>query len=130
MLLVNGRTIIYIPADEVVSRAICQPQLQDQPKQYPPLVSLFYTPPPHIPACPDRDVVPIRTSFLSDGQSLNSISYLVHATPWQIITTTNAYQRHRLSLRLYDYEAARNWNAPTPAGQHFWYYPSIPNYRD
>jgi hypothetical protein len=130
VLLVNGRTIVYIPADKVVSRAICQPQLQDQPKQYPPLVSLFYTPPPHIPACPDRDVVSIRTSFLSDGQSLNSISYLVHAAPWQIITTTNAYQGHRLSLRLYDYEAARNWNAPTPAGQHFWYYPPIPDYRD
>lgn len=128
VLLVNGRTIVYLPAGKVVSRAICQPQLLDQPRQYPPLISLFYTPPPHIPACPASDIVPIRTSFLSGGQSLNSISFLVHVPPQQIIATTNAYQRQMLSLKLYDYEVAGNWNAPTPAGQHFWYYPPIPDY--
>jgi hypothetical protein len=71
VLLVNRRTIIYIPAANVVSRAVCQPQLQDQPKPYPPLITLFYSAPPHIPACPDRDVVAIEVA--NDWNSPTSV---------------------------------------------------------
>jgi hypothetical protein len=45
--------------------------------------------------------------------------------PYRIISITNDYQHGLLSAALRAYECKHDWNAPTPVGQHFWYYPSI-----
>ena len=55
VLLAESRTIVYIPADEVVSRSVCQPKMLDQPKQHPPLIPWLYHPPPKLPVCPPVD---------------------------------------------------------------------------
>jgi hypothetical protein len=118
VLLLNSRTIVYLHTAEVADRAVCQAGQQDQPYPYPPLFRIFYTPPPHIPSC-----VPKISSIRSDGESLNAISSAVHISPRHIISITNAYQHQRLSAALRAYEKCADWNAPTPTGQHFWYYP-------
>jgi hypothetical protein len=48
---------------------------------------------------------------------------MIHVQPERIISITNAYQRGLLSAALRAYECKHDWNAPTPSGQHFWYYP-------
>jgi hypothetical protein len=125
LLLANSRTIRYVPADDVIGQKLCQPKLQDQPAQNPPLIALLYTPPAHISQCPDRDIATTRISILSHGQSLRAISLAVHIPPKKIISTTNDYQHQKLSAALRTYENLHNWNAPTPVGQHFWYYPRV-----
>jgi hypothetical protein len=125
VLLVKSRTIVYIPANKVVGRSVCQTKLQSEPKQYPPLIPLLYTLPPPIPACGNGDSSSMIRSVLSHGETLNEISSAIHVSPKQIISTTKAYQRQRLSAALRAYERSGDWNAPTTAGQHFWYYPPI-----
>ena len=125
VLLTNSRRIVYLPALDVVRRTVCQPATPSQPPPREPLIPLFYTRPPAIPRCPSQDSYATRTSILSTGQSLNFISSQVHVPPNQIISVTNAYQHHRLSVALHTYETVRDWNEPTPVGQHFWYYPPI-----
>ena len=127
VLLANSRRIVYLPAKNVTNRMVCQPRMPHQPPAGPPLIPLFYTRPPHIQACAQRDISIAITSVQSEGESLNVISSLVHVPPEQIISTTNAYQQQRLSAALRKYENCGNWNAPTPIGQHFWYYPHIPS---
>ena len=89
-----------------------------------------------VTTCPNKDGPPPpaagtpipRTrakSYLSHGESLTVISSSTHVPPDQIISETNAYQHQRLSRALREYEVAGNWNAPTPCGQHFWYYPPV-----
>ena len=41
----------------------------------------------------------------------------------KFLLSTNAHQHQRLSSSLRAYEKRADWNARTPAGQHFWYYP-------
>ena len=118
VLLLNSRRIVYLHTEEIADRAVCQAGQKDQPYPYPPIIRIFYTKPPHIPSC-----VPHISSIRSRGESLNAISSGVHVSPRQLISTTNAYQRQRLSEDLREYERCAHWNAPTPAGQHFWYYP-------
>lgn len=118
VLLLNSRTIVYLHTEEVASRAVCQAGQQDQPYSYPPLFRIFYTPPPHIPSC-----APKISSIRSDGESLNAISSAVNVSPQQIIHRTNAHLHRRLSAALHAYESRADWNAPTPVGLHFWYYP-------
>ena len=125
VLLTNSRRVVYLPALDVARRTVCQPVTPSQPPPRKPLIPLFYTRPPVIPRCPSRDSYATRTSILSTGQSLNFISSQVHVPPGQIICVTNAYQHHRLSVALHAYETVRDWNKPTPVGQHFWYYPPI-----
>ena len=127
VLLANTRRIVYLPAKNVTDRMVCQPRMPYQPPAGPPLIPLFYTRPPHIQACAQRDIFPAITSVQSEGESLNAISSLIHVPPEQIISTTNAYQQQRLSAALRRYENCGNWNAPTPIGQHFWYYPHLPS---
>ena len=117
VLLLNSRTIVYLHTGEVARRAVCQAGQQDQPNPNPPLVQIFYTTPPYIPPC-----VPKVLSIRSDGESLNAISSAVHASPRQIISRTNIHLHHRLSAALHAYERRGDWNAPTPVGQHFYYY--------
>lgn len=118
VLLVNSRTIVYLRAEDVEGRAVCQAAQKDQPYPYPPLVKIFYTPPPQIPSCS-----PKITAFRSNGESLSVISSDEGMSPRQVISLTNSYQRQLLSARLRAYERSGDWNAPTPVGQHFWYYP-------
>lgn len=126
VLLAHERRIVYLPANDVVERTVCQTSTPGQPPQRKPLIPLFYVAPPRLPACPSRrDIYASRMSILSQGQSLNVISFLVHVAPTQIIAETNAYQHDRLSVALRRYENIGDWNAPTPSGQHFWYYPPI-----
>ena len=125
VLLANARTIVYLPAPEIVGRTVCQPQMIAQPKKYPPLIPWLYHQPTELPACPSQDGATSLASFLSGGQSLRKIASAVHATPWHIITITNAHHHERLSAALRAYERARDWNAPTPAGVYFWYYAPI-----
>ena len=127
VLLANTRRIVYLPAKNVTDRMVCQPKMPHQPPAGPPLIPLFYTRPPHIQACAQRDISTAITSVQSEGESLNAISSRIHVPPEQIISTTNAYQQQRLSAALRKYEHCGNWNAPTPIGQHFWYYPQIPS---
>ncbi len=125
VLLANTRTIVYLPAHEVVARTVCQPPMPAQPKKYPPLIPWLYNPPPKLPPCPSQDGATSLASFLSGGQSLRKISSVVHDTPWHIITITNAHRHEQLSAALRAYERARDWNAPTPAGVYFWYYAPV-----
>lgn len=118
VLLLNSRKIVYLHTEEIAHRAVCQAGQEDQSYPYPPLIRIFYTKPPHIPSC-----TPMISSIRSHGESLNAISSAVHVSPRQLISTTNAYQRQRLSEELREYERCAHWNAPTPVGQHFWYYP-------
>jgi len=117
VLLLNSRTIVYLHTGEVARRAVCRAGQQDQPNPNPPLVRIFYSTPPYIPSC-----VPKVLSIRSDGESLNAISSAVHASPRQIISRTNIHLHHRLSAALRAYERRGDWNAPTPVGQHFYYY--------
>jgi hypothetical protein len=117
VLFLNSRTIVYLRTGEVARRAVCQAGRQDHPYPYPPLVRIFYTPPPRIPSC-----IPKVLSIRSDGESLNAISSAVYASPQQIISRTNIHLHHRLSAALRAYERRGDWNAPTPVGQYFYYY--------
>ena len=118
VLLLNNRTIVYLHTEDIASRAVCQAGQEDQPYPYPPLIRIFYTVPPRIPSCATG-----ISSVRSRGESLNEISAAVHISPRQILSTTNAHQHQRLSPNLRAYEKRADWNAPTPVGQHFWYYP-------
>jgi hypothetical protein len=128
VLLANKRVIVYLPAHQVESQSVCQPKMLAQPKQYPPLIPWLYHKPPSLPSCNSKDEIALITPFLSRGQSLKEISEIIHVQPGRIICITNAYQRGELSAALRAYECRHDWNAPTPVGQHFWYYPSIVPY--
>ncbi len=129
VLLNNSRVIAYLSAHDIVSRYVCQPRMPAQPKQNPPLIPWLYHPPPRLPACDSsHDEIALITSFLSRGESLREISSITHVQPERIISITNAYQHGLLSAALRAYECRHDWNAPTPVGQHFWYYPSIVPY--
>lgn len=128
VLLVNSRVIAYLAARDVVGRSVCQPRTPSQsglypPKPQPPLVPWLYHPPRPLPPCERRDEIALITPFLSKGESLSEISRILHVQPERIIAITNAYQHGLLSVALRTYECKHDWNAPTPAGQHFWYYP-------
>jgi hypothetical protein len=118
VLLLNSRTIVYLNTEDIVGRAVCQAGQEDQPYPYPPLIRIFYTVPPRIPSCATG-----ISSIRSRGESLNEISAAAHVSPRQMLSTTNAHQHQRLSSDLRAYEKRADWNAPTPVGQHFWYYP-------
>lgn len=132
ILTAGSRTIRYIPAGEVVGRAVCH----QAEVAFSPLIPLPKSAPAEVTTCPNQDGPPPpvagtpipRTrakSYLSHGESLAVISSSTHVPPNQIISETNAYQHQRLSKALRNYEVAGNWNAPTPCGQHFWYYPPV-----
>ena len=123
VLSANSRTIVYLSADKVVGRSVCQPRLTAQPKQYPPLVPWLYHPPTQLPTCASYDGTTSITSFLSKGEPLIEISLSIHRCPWTVISVTNAHAHEKLSRRLRAYEKAHKWYEPTPVGQRFWYYP-------
>jgi hypothetical protein len=124
-VLLTNKSIVYLQVDDVVRRTVCQPQGNIAPSRYPPLISVLYSPPPPTPACPLTVISATPASIRSHGQSLKSISSAVHVTPWHVISVTNAHHHEQLSKALRRYERARDWNAPTPIGQYFWYYPPI-----
>jgi len=128
VLLVNSRVIAYLPVDDIVDRSVCQPNMSAQPKQYPPLIPWLYHSPPRLPACASQDEIALITSFLSKGESLSEISSIINIQPDRIVSVTNAYEHGELSAALRAYECVHDWNAPTPIGQHFWYYPNIVPY--
>ena len=123
LLSANSRKIIYLSADDVVGRSVCQPRLTDQPPQYPPLVPWLYNPPPQLPACASYDGTTSLTSFLSKGESLIEISLRIQRCPWTVISVTNAHAHEKISRGLRAYERMHKWYEPTPVGQRFWYYP-------
>jgi hypothetical protein len=123
VLSANSRRIIYLSADDVVGRSVCQPRLTDQPPQYPPLVPWLYNPPPQLPACASYDGTTSLTSFLSKGESLIEISLRIQRCPWTVISVTNAHAHEKISRGLRAYERKHKWYEPTPVGQRFWYYP-------
>ena len=129
VLLVNSRLIVYLAAGDVVGRSVCQPRTPNKsglypPKPQPPLIPWLYHPPRPLPLCERRDEIALITPFLSRGESLRQISRIIHVQPERIIAITNAYQHGLLSAALRAYECEHDWNAPTPIGQHFWYYPN------
>jgi hypothetical protein len=126
-VLLTNKTIVYLPAAEVTKRSVCQPGASLAPPRYPPLLPLLYTQPPKTPGCPPSPVLATLVSIRSHGQSLRDISKRAHVTPWHIITVTNAHHHEQLSRAMRTYERARDWDAPTPAGQYFWYYPPVPH---
>ncbi len=124
VLTAPGRTIAYIPAEDVAGRSVCQPESERQPQPYPPLVTTLYIPPPHMAPCSKGGRFTSIRSVRSQGQSLKLIAAIAHVFPGRIISITNAYQHEQLSAALRRYERGHNWKAPTPVGQHFWYYPA------
>lgn len=128
VLLVNSRRVAYLPATEVVGRSVCQPKMSAQPEQHPPLIPWLYHPPAQIPACRSQDEIPLITAFLSSGQSLRVIASITHTEPERIIYLTNRHLHEKLSAALRAYECRHDWNAPTPAGQRFYYYPKLVPY--
>jgi hypothetical protein len=124
ILLAKSRKIAYIPASHIISQSVCQVPVDGQPKQYPPLVTLLYSPPPQLPHCADYDSTKV-TSVVARGQSLHAISLRIHVSPGRIIAITNEYQHQRLSGALAAYEKSRDWRSAAPAGQRFWYYPPV-----
>jgi len=123
VLSANSRRIVYLSADDIVGRSVCQPRLTDQPPQYPPLVPWLYNPPPQLPACASYDGTTSLTSFLSKGESLIEISLRIQRCPWTVISVTNAHAHEKISRGLRAYERMHKWYEPTPVGQRFWYYP-------
>jgi hypothetical protein len=123
VLSANSRSIVYLSADDIVGRSVCQPRLTDQPPQYPPLVPWLYNPPPQLPACAGYDGTTSLTSFLSKGESLIEISLRIQRCPWTVISVTNAHAHEKISRGLRAYERMHKWYEPTPVGQRFWYYP-------
>jgi hypothetical protein len=128
VLLVNSRLIVYLPTSEVDGRSVCQPSLQAEPKPSPPLISWLYHSPSSLPPCGSEDEIALITAFVSSGQSLREISSMTHTEPERIIFLTNQHLHQKLSAALRAYECRRDWNAPTPVGQRFYYYPSIVPY--
>jgi hypothetical protein len=125
-VLLTNREIVYLHADNVEARSVCQPTTTPQPAPYPPLVPWLYTKPSPTPPCARIPSSPTTIpSVISQGQSLMAIALKAHTWPWHIIALTNAIERDRLSAALRAYESERNWNAPTPRGQRFWYNPPI-----
>jgi hypothetical protein len=129
VLLVNSRLIVYLAAGDVVGRSVCQPRTPNKSGLYPlkpqpPLIPWLYHPPRPLPLCERRDEIALITPFLSRGESLRQISRIIHVQPERIIAITNTYQHGLLSAALRAYECEHDWNAPTPVGQHFWYYPN------
>src|SRR5262249_7733448 len=122
-VLLTARTITYIPANHVAKRSVCQPATSAGPSLYPPLITTLYHRPRHIPACSEN--LSALTFFRSRGQSLKRIASITHRSPWTIISVTNAHEHEELSAALRTYESARDWRAPTPVGQRFWYYPHV-----
>jgi hypothetical protein len=121
VLLAAKRSIVYLPTDDILTRSVCQPQMTNEPRQYPPLDRQLYNAPPRIPTCA-RDISTPIASVLSHGESLKMISSLTHVHPWRIISITNAHEHEQLSAALHSYESVHNWTAPTPIGQRFWYF--------
>jgi hypothetical protein len=128
VLLVNSRLIAYLPTPEVVGRSVCQPRMQAQPEQSPPLIPWLYHSPSILPPCGSEDEIALITAFLSSGQSLREISSITHAEPERIIFLTNRHLHQKLSAALRIYECKHDWDAPTPVGQRFYYYPSLVPY--
>jgi hypothetical protein len=130
-VLLTSRTIVYLHADDVVRRSVCEPRRTPQPAPNPPLIPLLYTPPSPTPPCAStRSITLIQSiSILSHGQSLNAISLKVHAWPYRIILLTNAMLGYHLSGAMRRYEYRRNWYAPTPIGQRLWYGTNWPKVR-
>ncbi len=124
-VLQTNRTIVYLHADEVERRSVCQPRATPPSATYRPLIPLLYATPAPTPPCTRSSSFTTIPSVLSDGQSLKAISLKAHTWPWHIISLTNAIERGRLSASLSTYESKHNWNAPTPRGQRFWYNPPI-----
>jgi len=135
VLLANSRTIRYFAANDVAAQVACQLKRSFQP-QYRPLIPLLHATSAPLPYCSSggtskvAESAPIisRTrvrSYLSRGQSIDVIASAVHVAPAWIISETNAIQRQHLSAALRAYEEVGDWNAPTPIGQHFWYYAPI-----
>jgi hypothetical protein len=50
-VLLTNRKIVYLRADDVVHRSVCQPKTTPEPAPYPPLIPLLYTKPSPTPAC-------------------------------------------------------------------------------
>ena len=128
VLLVNSRLIAYLPANEVVGRSVCQPGMQAQPNQSPPLIPWLYHRPRSLRSCASEDEIALITSFLSSGQSLREISSITHTEPERIIFLTNRHLHEKLSTALRAYECRHDWNAPTPVGQRFYYDPRLAPY--
>ena len=55
-VLLTSKTIVYLAANDVASRSVCQPRTNPEPPPYPPLVPLLYTKPPPTPACGPRGI--------------------------------------------------------------------------
>lgn len=136
VLLANSRRIAYLSADEVVRRSVCQPRtpaqpkptMSAQPKPNPPLIPWLYNRPSSLHACASQDEIALITSFSSRGQSLKEISSITHTEPERIISITNRHLHEKLSVALREYECRHDWNAPTPVGQRFYYYPRLAPY--
>jgi len=126
-VLLTDKTIVYLLAADVTKRSVCQPGASLAPPRYPPLIPLLYTPPSKTRACPPSPVSATLVSIRSHGESLRNISKDAHVTPWHIITVTNAHHHEQLSAAMRSYESTRDWGAPTPVGEYFWYYPPIPH---
>lgn len=122
-VLQTNRTIIYLHEDNVARRSVCLPKTTPQPALYPPLIPLLYSPPTPTPSCANRYTPITIESTLSYGQSLKSISSTIHVRPRHILYITNAHSHDHISQALRTYELKQDWNAPTPIGQRFWYYP-------
>lgn len=128
VLLVNSRLIAYLPANEIVGRSVCQPGMQGQSNQSPPLIPWLYHRPRSLRSCAREDEIALITAFLSSGQSLREISSITHTEPERIIFLTNRHLHEKLSAALRAYECRHDWNAPTPVGQRFYYYPRLASY--
>ena len=80
------------------------------------------------PGCNSPDEIALITAFQSTGESLKQISSVTHTAPERIIYLTNRHFHGKLSAELRAYECKHDWNAPTPIGQNFYYYPSLVPY--
>jgi hypothetical protein len=54
VLTASGRSIVYIPTDKIVSRAVCAVPPTDRRAHYAPLVTSLYSRPAQIPPCRNR----------------------------------------------------------------------------
>lgn len=68
-VMLTNRQIVYLHADEVVARSVCQPTTTLEPAPYPPLVPWLYTKPSTTPACAHTHSSPAAIPAVMAGQS-------------------------------------------------------------
>jgi hypothetical protein len=71
-ILETNKKIVYLPADDIVGRSVCQPKTNPEPAPYPPLIPILYAKPSPTPACARNPSSTTITPIVSQGESFRA----------------------------------------------------------